>query len=114
MKRFINSTQRNTRILSFTFDGVSNANAITGPDKNAVAMLSDVGTGSWTFTINKGFAITDYSIISTSITDKIIMSASPTTASTFAVKGWNDAGSAADAKFAIILIGSDVNEYYKE
>jgi hypothetical protein len=111
MKRFVEGNQRHLRVTAFTFDAVSNANTVTGPDKKVVTMLSDVGTGSHTFTLAVPHAAADMSIIVTSITDKLICSVTQTSASTIAIKTWNDAGTATDGKYSVLVIGTDTAEY---
>jgi len=69
MKRSIKSRQRDVEVINFVFDGVSDANTVSGLDKEIVTLNSDEGAGNYIFDL--GIPLFNAVVQITSETDNI-------------------------------------------
>ena len=110
MERSIKSAQRKVRQLNFTVsaDGLT----VSGLDKNQVS-VADTGTGVKTVTLDKAFALADYTVQATSGTALMVANAIITDSGVFVVNSLTaSTGAAADAIVHITVTGSDIADRY--
>lgn len=108
MKRPIETRQRGVECLTFTFDGVANANSFS-QGANQFSLTTDIGTGNWLFAIDVPGARFLHASFTPHDSDAIPqLDISECSGSAFEVLFHDDAGSPVDVAFsAAVFISSD-------
>jgi hypothetical protein len=100
----VKSTQRNMRLMTVFLDGTGTA-ALSGLCANDMA-LTDNGTGDYTLTFDVPFERAPQ-VFCTPLTDNIYVKVTSALVGSCVVKSENLSGTATDADFHVLIIGSD-------
>ena len=105
MLRDVKASARGMRLIALDVDGTGTA-AIDGGMSNQVT-LTDNGTGDYTITFNKAFAVAPI-VVATPVTANVHPQDMTVAVGSVQIKFDDNAGTATDAKFHIFILGSDV------
>lgn len=102
--KVVQCPQRKVRLMAAFVDGTGTA-ALSGLNSPNMS-LTDNGTGDYTLTLDEAYAQAPQ-VVATPKTDNIICKIGTVTASSIQILTENLSGSATDADFHVMIIGSD-------
>lgn len=105
--RSVKSPQRLVRMLSLIVTGTGTA-AVSGTCANDVT-LTDNGTGDYTLTFDEAFGRAP-EVVATAVTDNIVCKIGTVTTADAQILTENLTGTATDAVFHVVVIGSDATD----